>query len=99
MSPAKVLSQKDVEQHLADRGFVPTEDKTSTATAWVNASTGRHLLVPFSLQGYYPDWMLYDLLSHVGEIIPSVPAVKVKRQLSNVPAANTRKNQPKAPRS
>lgn len=71
MIAPKVLTEGDLEQVLRDRGFRPTTFKTATGRYWCDAQGLRHVLVPDSLDGYYPDWMLYELEARVGVIAPS----------------------------
>ena len=66
-----VLTEADVHTALSDRGFKPTDVRTNTGRFWVHASSEQHIQVPDSLEGYYPDWMLWDLMARIGEIIPS----------------------------
>ena len=74
MIAPKVLTEDDVQQALRERGFVPTDATTATGRYWRHKFLQQHVLVPKSLDGFYPDWMLYDLMSRVGEIVPSVTA-------------------------
>ena len=79
MIAPRVLTEAEVHEALSDRGFVPTETRTATGRFWVHKSTGEPIQIPDSLEGYYPDWMLYDLMSQVGEIVPSGVSVQSGR--------------------
>jgi hypothetical protein len=71
MIAPRVLTEADVHDALSDRGFRPTDTRTATGRFWVHAGSHEHIQVPDSLDGFYPDWMLYDLMSRIGEILPS----------------------------
>jgi hypothetical protein len=68
MIAEKVLSKDELEAILVTRGFQKTEEITATGTYWQDSVTKRHLLVPFPYEGYYPDWILRDMLLHIGQI-------------------------------
>jgi hypothetical protein len=68
MIAEKVLSKDELEAILETRGFQKTEETTATGTYWQDSVTKRHLLVPFPYEGYYPDWILRDMLLHIGQI-------------------------------
>jgi len=86
MIAPRVLTEDDVYAALDERGFEVTIHTTETGTYWKNPMSGRHLLVPRSVEGFYPDWMLYDLLSHIGEIVPRT-TLKVRRGRVGKPKA------------
>lgn len=69
MIAPRVLTEAEMEAALIDRGFRPTASKTATGTYWAHPS-GKHIQVPNSLEGFYPDWMLYELVSRIEEIVP-----------------------------
>lgn len=71
MISPRVLTEADVHAALADRGFIRTDTRTKTGYFWAHAASDQHIQVPDSLDGFYPDWMLYDLMSRIGEIVPS----------------------------
>ncbi len=73
MIAPKVATKQEVENVLRERDFDPTTLTTATGRFWRHKVTSRHVLVPDSIDGYYPDWLLYDLMSHIGEILPSGP--------------------------
>jgi len=68
MIAVRVLSKAELENILSTRGFQKTTETTETGTFWQDTVTKRHLLVPFDYEGYYPDWILGDLLLHIGQI-------------------------------
>ena len=67
MIGARLVSKDEVEHHLRELGFVPTEHTTMTGRFWRRAD-GTHVQVPFSVGGFYPDALLTDLVRHVGAI-------------------------------
>lgn len=70
MIAARVASEAEVEARLRALGFEPTTWTTDTGTFWRSKSTGKHILVPFSVQGFYPNWLLGDLVEIIGKISP-----------------------------
>lgn len=64
-----VLSKAELVEILEERGCTDTREETETGMIWRGPS-GRHFIVPFSNQGYYPNWMLHDLESVVGKLSP-----------------------------
>lgn len=65
-----VPTEKQVQALLRKAGFEPTENHTATGTYWRCAETGKHVQVPFSVEGYYPDWLLADLVGIIGRVDP-----------------------------
>jgi hypothetical protein len=70
MVAERVASREDVEHALEQNDFEPTGQRTATGEYWRHRRSGRHILVPDSYQGYYPDWMLGDLSKEVGKVVP-----------------------------
>lgn len=71
MSFARVVSERQLIERLKALGFSPTGRKTGTGEYWkVDRDGNRHVLVPFSIQGHYPDWMLQDLEMVIGKLNP-----------------------------
>jgi hypothetical protein len=68
MIASAVVSAAQVEARLQALGFEPTKERTATGVFWCRKSDGRHLLIPDSVQGFYPDWMLADLEKEIGKI-------------------------------
>lgn len=62
-----VLTREELVKTLRERGCEPTGSRTATGEFW-KSPAGRHFLVPDSADGYYPDWMLYDLEEIVGAL-------------------------------
>lgn len=67
--PDRVVSEKQLTERLKSLGYSQTTETTATGTYW-RSSGGRHLEVPFSIQGFYPDWMLIDLEEKIGKLNP-----------------------------
>ena len=65
-----VVSEENLQAILRARGFEPTEERTATGRFWRSAETKKHVLVPDSVQGFYPDWLLSDLEEITGKIDP-----------------------------
>ena len=65
MIASKVVSDREVFSALKASGFERTSNRTATGTFWKHTKTGKHLLVPKSVQKFYPDWLLYELSSRM----------------------------------
>lgn len=64
-----VPPEEEIFGRLRDLGFSETaEPPLETGCFWVHEATGQHLLVPNSVQGYYPNW-IFDELLQKAEII------------------------------
>ena len=57
MIVSRVPPEEEIHGRLKELGFEPTDEKTDTGTFWVHKESGKHLQVPHSVQGYYPDWL------------------------------------------
>lgn len=68
MISERVTSEEELYAHLRSTGFEPTDETTATGTLWKHVVTGCHLLVPFSVQGYYPRWLTGDMFDQVRRI-------------------------------
>ena len=68
MIASRVLKESELHDHLKSMGYKPTGEKTSTSTFWKNSKTGKHIQVPNSVQGFYPDWLLWELDAVIGKI-------------------------------
>ena len=64
-----VVSRQQLEDRLNEIGAEKTDRRTDTAELW-RLPNGRHVTVPDSIQGYYPDWLLRDLEQIIGHISP-----------------------------
>ena len=71
MVAGSVLSESDVHQHLKNLGFKKTEHTTATTTVWEN--DGDHILLPESIDGFYPNWLIADLLAKLAPFDPLFP--------------------------
>lgn len=60
MIASRVVREAEVVESLKKAGFTKTTKTTATGTYW-RSKAGRHLLVPESVQGFYPDWLLNDI--------------------------------------
>jgi hypothetical protein len=67
MISVRVPSQEEIFKGLEELGFKPTGKKTNTGEFWRHES-GRHIQVPFSVQGYYPDWLRAQFWAQAIEI-------------------------------
>jgi hypothetical protein len=61
MIAGRVTSEAEVFAELDRAGFVRTNVYTFTGQYWRHTPTMRNLLVPKSLDGHYPDWMVADI--------------------------------------
>lgn len=68
MIAPRVLSEEELQAELKKRGFEPTDETTATGRFWKNKANNKHVLVPTSIDGFYPTWLLADLDEHVGRI-------------------------------
>lgn len=64
-----VVSREQLEERLEALDCEPTGIRLETGELW-KAASGRHFIVPDSIQGYYPDWLLWDLEEIIGTISP-----------------------------
>jgi hypothetical protein len=55
------VTEAQVQAKLTECDYEPTDSVTETGRYWRHKRVRRHLLVPFSADGFYPDWMLHDL--------------------------------------
>lgn len=68
--PLPVATERQIYALLRDAGYEQTEQRTATGTFWRSTETGRHVQVPDSLKGCYPDWLLADLVDIIGKVDP-----------------------------
>jgi len=61
MISSRVLSEKELHDRLRALGYTKTNHKTQTSTVWQHPETGLAIQVPPSIDGYYPDWLLWKL--------------------------------------
>ena len=76
MIAQRVSTKAEVHEILKGMEFSKTEHSTATGTFWRHRKTKRHLLVPFSVQGYYPDWLLWEFLSNATDISGEPPKMR-----------------------
>ena len=76
MIAQRVSSEAEIHEILKGMEFSKTGHNAPTGTFWRHRKTKRHLLVPFPVQGYYPDWLLWGLLSHATDISGELPKKK-----------------------
>jgi hypothetical protein len=62
------VTETQVHQTLNECDYAPTNTVTETGRYWKHKKVRRHLLVPFSNGGFYPDWMLQDLVQRARAI-------------------------------
>src|SRR5687768_7496233 len=62
MIAVPTVSEDQVRERLENLGYKPTNKRTATGRFWKNQEHGRHLLVPNSDHGTYPQWMIDDLV-------------------------------------
>lgn len=55
-------TELQLQDKLTEAGFKQTQFVTSTGKIWVHMEKKRHLTVPNSFDGFYPSWMLDQLL-------------------------------------
>lgn len=72
MNPFIVVSEKNLIDHLIEQCYEQTQESTATGKFWKCLRTGKHILVPFSEQEMYPDFILKDLELLIGKVKPSI---------------------------
>lgn len=60
MSADRVLDEAGLRYRLQLMDCVETEHRSQTGTIW-RTPAGKHFNVPRPYQGFYPDWMLWDI--------------------------------------
>lgn len=68
MIAVRVPPEGEIFTALMNLGFEQTAVKTDTGCFWRHKETGRHLQVPFSVQGYFPDWLRAEFWEKAHEI-------------------------------
>ena len=59
MNPARVISYVDFEKLLAAKDLTKTDTTVDEiGTYWRSNRTGKHLMVPFDVDGMYPDFFI-----------------------------------------
>ena len=67
MIASRVKPEKELHAARDRFGYEPTDQETSTGLFWRHRKTAKHIQVPKSVQGFYPDWLLWDLQEMIGE--------------------------------
>lgn len=78
MSPVRVPHEKEIFKELEELGFEKTGEKTRTGEFWRHKPSGRHLQVPFSILGFFPDWLCWQFKSQASEIASTGIRTKAK---------------------
>ncbi len=65
MIAGKVKTAEELEAELRAAGYEPTEHHLKTGRVWRHKVTGKHIIVPDSYDGYYPDFILRDMRDFV----------------------------------
>lgn len=68
MIASRVPSREEVEEALREKGFEKTSETTETGTFWRHARTSRIVQLPYSVQGFYPSWLLEDIEERIGKL-------------------------------
>jgi hypothetical protein len=68
MIASRVVSEQELLESLAKQGFEITTERTDTGTFWRHAASRNHILVPESVQGFYPDWLLWDIHDQIRRV-------------------------------
>jgi hypothetical protein len=58
-----LVTEAQVTTKLKEFGYSPTDSVTATARFWRHKERKRHLMVPNSADGYYPDWLLHEVVA------------------------------------
>jgi hypothetical protein len=97
-------TEEQLHAKLTEAGFEKTPFVTETASIWIHAEKKRHLTVPNSSDGFYPSWMLDQLLVQartVGDdaLVNAIAEVNGWDRLAAAKKSKPRKRQvPKDPR-
>ena len=68
MISPQVPPESEIKGRLRELQFSETAHRTETGALWKHNPTGQHLLVPNSIQGYYPDWIYTNMLLNAEDI-------------------------------
>jgi hypothetical protein len=74
MIAPRVPTEQEIFTALRELGFEETDTITETGRFWRHTPTGRHLQVPLSVQGYFPDWLIWQFWSKAHEIASGASA-------------------------
>lgn len=73
-----VVTEEQVKQALIECDYEKTPLHTETGFFWKHKGGSRHLMVPFSSGGTFPDWMLQELAQRARSIRDEVCAVTIE---------------------
>ncbi len=65
MIAGKVKTAEQLEAELRSGGYEPTEHHLKTGRVWRSKITGKHIIVPDSYDGFYPDFILQDIKDYI----------------------------------
>lgn len=68
MISPRVPSKSEIEGCLRDLDFSETAHRSNTGCFWKHGASGHHLLVPDSVQGFYPEWIFDTILMQAEDI-------------------------------
>lgn len=77
MIAPRVPPKEEIFAELGKLGFEATGEKTDTGEFWRHKASGRHLQVPNSVQGYFPDWLIWQFWPRAVEIANMTPAARL----------------------
>jgi hypothetical protein len=58
-------ASEKLEAELRAGGYESTEHRTGTGRVWRSTSNDKHIIVPDSYDGYYPDFILEDIKDYI----------------------------------
>jgi len=67
-----------VHERLRNLGYEPTNNVTATGRFWLNRDHRRHLLVPNSDNGTYPQWLIDELIHNADRVGDEAVALAVR---------------------
>ena len=62
MISPRVPSAVEIHECLRELGFSETDQRTKTGQIWKHEKSGKHFLVPQSVEGHYPEWIFDEFL-------------------------------------
>jgi hypothetical protein len=72
-----VITEEQVKAKLREVGYEPTDHVSATGRFWKHKDANRHLMVPISADGYYPDWLLDEVVQRARAIGDEICATGV----------------------
>lgn len=70
MIASKVPSDREVTDWLIGLAFEPTKYKTKSGKLWKCKTTGKHIEIVDSIDGFRPDWQIHDIEDIIKKIRP-----------------------------